>query len=56
MPVKDIGAVLDDMLKEIVRRMITVEHVRPDGRAPMRSGPLPRGWNPAAGARIRHVP
>ena len=32
-PVKDIGAVLDDMLKEIVRRMITVEHVRPDGRA-----------------------
>ncbi|HON43707.1 MAG TPA: polyribonucleotide nucleotidyltransferase, partial [Bacillota bacterium] len=32
-PHKDIEAVLDRMLKQIVRKMIAVEHIRPDGRA-----------------------
>ncbi len=32
-PHKDIEVVLDKMLKQIVRKMITVEHIRPDGRA-----------------------
>ncbi len=32
-PVKDIATVLEDMVKQIVRRMITVDHIRPDGRA-----------------------
>jgi len=33
MPAKDIATVLEDMVKEIVRSMITVDHIRPDGRA-----------------------
>ena len=32
-PHKDLEAVLDGMLRQIVRRMIAVEHIRPDGRA-----------------------
>ena len=32
-PHKDLEAVLDSMLRQIVRRMIAVEHIRPDGRA-----------------------
>lgn len=32
-PHKCIDAALDSMLKQIVRKMITVEHIRPDGRA-----------------------
>jgi len=32
-PHKDIEVVLDAMLKQIVRKMIAVEHIRPDGRA-----------------------
>ncbi len=32
-PHKDIDAAIDDMLKDIVRKMITVERTRPDGRA-----------------------
>lgn len=32
-PIKDIAAALETMIKEIVRHMITVDHIRPDGRA-----------------------
>ncbi|MEA4882164.1 MAG: polyribonucleotide nucleotidyltransferase [Clostridia bacterium] len=32
-PMKDIAAVLDKVLKQIVRKMIAVEGIRPDGRA-----------------------
>lgn len=30
---KDINAVLEDLIHQIVRKLITVEHIRPDGRA-----------------------
>jgi len=48
---EEISYMVDSLEKSVVRMMITKEHIRPDGRAPiLRSRP------PAQGARLRALP